>query len=345
MTVSAERTEYYDRLKPHSLAPLWEILAKLLTTKPTTRSLPCLWKYENSRPLLIESGKLITAEEAERRVLVLENPGLSGEGSTTEALYAGLQMILPGEVAGAHRHTASAFRFIIEGDQAYTAVDGEKAYMSAGDLVLTPNWAWHDHGHDGKQPMIWLDGLDIPLVKYFGTVFTEHYSEKQFPANRPAGSSYGTFGHNLRPVDDDFDENYSPIFHYPYPESRKALDAMAGSRDPDPKRGWAMEYIDPTSGGPIMPTLSAFLSLLPSGFTGKTRQTTEAQIFSCAEGSGRTIIEQENGEELVFEWQARDQFVIPIWYPHRHETNEDSVLFSFSDGGVQKLLGLYREAP
>ncbi len=343
MNTTAERNEYYERLKPHSLAPLWEILAKLLSTKPVTKSKPHLWRYDETRPLLIESGNLITAEEAERRVLVLENPGLAGEGSTTETLYAGLQMILPGEVAEAHRHTASAFRFVIEGDQAYTAVDGEKAYMSAGDLVLTPNWAWHDHGHEGSQPMIWLDGLDIPLVRYFGTVFTEHYSEKMYPANRPAGSSYGTFGHNLRPVHDDEHRPYSPIFHYPYTESRKALEAMAGSTDISPRRGWAMQFIDPTTGGPIMPTLDAYLSLFPSGFKGEYRQTTEAQIFSCAEGSGRTIIKQDDGEELIYEWKTNDQFVIPIWYPHRHESKEESVLFSFTDGGIQKLLGLYRE--
>lgn len=104
-----------------------------------------------------------------------------------------------------------------------------------------------------------------------------------------------------------------------------------------------MQFIDPTTGGPIMPTLDAYLSLFPSNFKGNIRRTTEAQIFSCAEGSGRTIIEQDDGEDIVYEWKSKDQFVIPIWYPHRHETNEESVLFSFTDGGIQKMLGLYRE--
>ena len=140
---------YYERLKPLSMAPLWEVLHRLLAREPVTDAVPYVWTYNDLRPLLLESGDIISAAEVERRVYVLENPGLTGRSAATETLYAGLQLILPGEIAPAHRHTSSALRFIVEGDGAYTAVDGEKARMAPGDLVLTPNWAWHDHGHDG----------------------------------------------------------------------------------------------------------------------------------------------------------------------------------------------------
>jgi gentisate 1,2-dioxygenase len=322
----AARNEYYERLTPRNLAPLWEVLSKLVSRQP------------------VESGELIRAEEAERRVLILQNPGLGERVGATETLFAGLQMILPGEVAPAHRHTPSALRFIIEGDgKAFTSVDGERAYMQLGDLVLTPNWAWHDHGHEGAAPMVWLDGLDIPLVRYLGPVFAEHYPQEQYPGNRKPGSSAAVYGCNMRPVDDPVEHAYSPVFHYPYTTARAALDVLAGSADSDPRRGWCMEYIDPSSGGPIMPMLSAFLSLLPAGFAGTVRQTTEGQVFSCVEGKGRTIMDPEGEQPLVFEWGPRDHFVIPTWMPHRHEIDEQAVLFSFSDAGVQKKLDLYRE--
>ena len=122
------------------------------------------WDYDSVRPFLMESGTLITAKEAVRRVLILENPGLRGTACITPTLYAGLQLILPGEVAPSHRHTQSALRFIVEGEGAYTAVDGERTIMHEGDFVITPTWTWHDHGNDSSKPMVWLDGLDIPLV-------------------------------------------------------------------------------------------------------------------------------------------------------------------------------------
>ena len=141
-----------------------------------------MWDYKTVRDLLIEFGNLISAEQPERRVLVLENPGLAGTSSISEALYAGIQLVLPGETAPAHRHVATALRFVIECGDAYTAVNGEKLWMEPGDLVLTPNWQWHDHHHDGDAPAIWLDGLDAPLVRFMGSSFVELYPRAIFPA-------------------------------------------------------------------------------------------------------------------------------------------------------------------
>jgi gentisate 1,2-dioxygenase len=122
---------------------------------------------------MTEAGKLITAKEAERRVLILENPGLRGQSKVTTSLFAGIQMVIPGDVAPAHRHSQSALRFILEGKGAFTAVDGERTVMEPGDFVITPSMTWHDHGNETNEPMFWLDGLDIPMVQFFDASFAE----------------------------------------------------------------------------------------------------------------------------------------------------------------------------
>ena len=141
------RADYYGRIDAYNMAPLWEVIHKLLAREPVTEATPYLWNYDSVRPSLMESADVISTEEAERRVLVLENPTMRGKSCITEALYAGLQLIMPGEIAATHRHSPAALRFIVEGSRAYTAIDGEKAYMEPGDLILTPSWVWHDHGH------------------------------------------------------------------------------------------------------------------------------------------------------------------------------------------------------
>jgi gentisate 1,2-dioxygenase len=150
------------------MTPLWEVLSALVPPQPRSPAQAALWRYAELREHVLEAGRLISAEEAERRVLILENPALPGSSQITQTLYAGLQLIMPGEVAPAHRHTQSALRFIVEGSGAYTAVDGEKTIMQPGDFVITPSWTWHHHGHDASEPMVWLDGLDIPLTHFFG---------------------------------------------------------------------------------------------------------------------------------------------------------------------------------
>ena len=158
------RRDFYERIGGLSMAPLWESLHQLVPPQPSPKYVPAAWDYDKVRPFLMESGTLITAKEAVRRVLILENPSMPGSACITPTLYAGLQLILPGEVAPSHRHTQSALRFIVEGEGAYTAVDGERTIMREGDFVITPTWTWHDHGNDSPKPMVWLDGLDIPMV-------------------------------------------------------------------------------------------------------------------------------------------------------------------------------------
>ena len=332
-----ERTAFYQRIDKKSLTPLWTVMGALITPEPKSPCRPAGWKFAEVREAMVEAGGLITAKEAERRVLILENPGLRGQSRITTSLYAGIQMVLPGEVAPAHRHTQSALRFVLEGSGAHTAVNGEKTVMEFGDFVITPQMAWHDHGNETDEPMFWLDGLDIPLVSHLDVSFAEGLGEDQQPVTRQTGQSYGEFGHNMMPIDAVRTGHVSPIFNYPYAHSREALEALQRSRDPDPCHGWKTRYTNPLDGGWAMPTIGACIQVLPAGAT-MTYRSTDATVFVCAEGAGSSRI-----GDATIEWGPRDIFVAPSWRPVVHEPAEQSVLFSYSDRPVQEKLGLWRE--
>src|SRR5262245_47135536 len=160
-----ERRAFYARIDKKNMTPLWTVLNSLITPQPTSGCTPSLWRFVEIRAAMLEAGQLITAKEAERRVLILENPGLRGQSRITTSLYAGVQLVMPHEVAPAHRHSQSALRFVLEGQGAHTTVNGERTLMHPGDFIITPYMAWHDHGNDTEEPMFWLDGLDIPLIQ------------------------------------------------------------------------------------------------------------------------------------------------------------------------------------
>jgi gentisate 1,2-dioxygenase len=334
-----ERQQFYDRIAPLNLSPLWEKLHNLVTAAPQSPCQAHIWHYREVRPQLMQAGELITAMEATRRVLILENPGFQGQATITGSLFAGLQLILPGEVAPAHRHTQSALRFIIEGSGAYTAVDGERTTMQPGDFVITPSWTWHDHGNDSTEPMVWLDGLDIQIVKLLNASFAEGHPDDMQAVSRPEGDSFARFGHNLLPVDWQPEVKTSPVFNYPYDRSREALSALAKNGEPDPYHGHKLRYVNPASGDSAMPTIGTFIQLLPKGFASQPYRSTDAAVYVCVEGEGETRV-----GDTVLRWQPRDIFVVPGWTAHTHHADAETVLFSFSDRPVQQMLGLWREA-
>ena len=287
---------------------------------------------------MMEAGGLITAKEAERRVLVLENPGLRGESRITTDLYAGVQLVLPGEVAPAHRHSQSALRFVLEGEGAHTVVDGERTIMHEGDFVITPPMTWHDHGNESDKPMFWLDGLDVPLVQFLDTSFAEPLGADEQPVTRQLGDAEARYGANLLPVEYTR-KRYSPVFNYPYARTREALETMKRQDEWDPCHGLKMRYANPETGGYAMATMGTFIQLLPKGFTTQSYRATDATIFVPKEGRGRSTI----GDNFTVDWGPRDIFVVPSWQRVRHEATEEAVLFSFSDRPVQEALGLFRE--
>jgi gentisate 1,2-dioxygenase len=322
---------------------LWEVLHALVPPKPATPCVPAHWQYDEVRPFLMRAGQAITAEEAVRRVLILENPGLRGQSSITQSLYAGLQLILPGEVAPSHRHTQSALRFIVEGSGAYTAVDGERTTMRPGDFIITPSWAWHDHGNEADGPVVWLDGLDIPMLRFFDAGFAENDSARSQQVTRTEGSSFARHGHNMAPVRHDAPFGAtSPIFSYPYERSREALETLERSAPVDPWDGVKLRYVNPQTGGSPMPTMATFLQKLPAGFEGRGWRQTDGAVYSVVEGSGAVDIAW--GEQSWrFAFGPRDHFVVPSWHTARLSSQAGCVLFSFSDRPVQAALSIHKE--
>ncbi len=337
-TETPERKAFYEKIDKKALTPLWTVLANIITPEPKSPCQAHLWRFEEVKAYLLEAGGLITPKEAERRVLILENPGLRGQSKITTSLFAGLQLVMPGEVAPAHRHSQSALRFVLDGSGAHTAVDGERTVMEYGDFVITPPMSWHDHGNNSDDPMIWLDGLDIPVVGFFDASFAEGYPDDEQPILRGAGDSLARYGANMLPVDYEQKKSYSPIFNYPYARSREALEQMKAQDEWDPYHGLKLRYVNPVDGGFAMPTMAQHLQLFPEGFTTVTYRSTDATVFVAVEGHGRSTI---GGQ--TFEWGRKDIFVVPSWHSVVHEADDDAVLFSFSDRAAQQKLGLWRE--
>ena len=334
-----ERKEFYARIDQQNMTALWTVMGALITPEPKSACVPALWRFDQIRTAMLEAGKLITAKEAERRVLVLENPGLRGQSKITTSLYAGVQLVIPHEVAAAHRHSQSALRFILEGKGAHTSVDGERTVMHPGDFIITPYMTWHDHGNDTDEPMFWLDGLDIPLIQFLDASFVERLDEEEQPIGKPAGDSIARYGANLLPVDHRRRGATSPIFNYPYDRTREALAQLARAGNFDACHGIKMRYSNPVTGDHAMPTMGTFIQLLPKGFKTSRYRATDATVFAVAEGRGRTRI----GDD-TFEWKAKDLFVAPSWKPIVHEPLDgEAVLFSFSDRPVQEKIGVWRE--
>ena len=364
-----DRAQLYADMAPQHLTPLWEVLHALVPPQPATPCVAALWKYADVRPFLMRAGTAITAEEAIRRVLILENPALRGQSCITQSLYAGLQLILPGEVAPSHRHTQSALRFIVEGSGAYTAVDGERTTMQPGDFITTPSMAWHDHGyevkrgqkpealgceesrsqtsdahgHEASGPMVWLDGLDIPMLRFFDAGFAENDTSKSQQIKAPEGRSFARYGHNMAPVRgvSPYGKT-SPIFSYPYARTRDALHQLERAAPVDAWDGIKLRYTHPLTGGWAMPTMGTFMQLLPPGFSGKPYRQTDGAVFSVVEGTGTAHITSHHGT-TQFTFGPRDHLVVPSWHTLQLSSSAGCVLFSYSDRPVHESLGIHRE--
>ena len=323
-------------ISAHHLAPLW---ARTMRMQPGSPCVAAMWPYAVTRPLLARAAGLISKRDAERRVLVLENPSLRGAYQITQSLFAGLQIILPGEIAPSHRHTPNALRFIIEGEGAYTAVDGERTPMSPGDFVVTPNWTWHDHGNLGANPVVWLDGLDTPFAQFFGAMFRENYPLESQPVTRATGDAAARYGANLLPVDYAVGDTRTPLLRYPYARTREALEQLAKHTAAHRVHGTKLRYVNPATGGHVFPTMAAFMQLLPKGFDGSGHRCTDGAVYCVVEGNGAVVF----GDEQC-EFAPHDCFVIPPWQAHRFTAQSDCVLFSFSDRAAQEALGFWREA-
>ena len=265
----------------------------------------------------MRAAELVGTQQAERRVLRLTNPELPGIASNT--LVANIQIVMPGEIARAHRHSAGALRLIIEGRGGYTVVNGERVPMYPGDLVLTPNWSWHDHANDTDAPMIWLDGLDTPLVRMLEAGFYEEYHQERQEFGAAVNASQ---------------------WHYPMSEMRAALQRLAAANTADTGAGIVLEYTNRVTGGPVMPTIACHMQLLRPGEKTQARRRVCRTNYHVVEGGGYSVV----GDQRL-DWDDKDVFTVPTWTFCEHVNTGDrpAFLFSFSDAPVMQALRLYRD--
>ena len=304
---------------------------------------PHHWKWTDMERLLLQSlsfqDKLPTGPAgAERRIIRLQNPGLDAE-TVTNTMSMSVQLLMPGEIARPHRHTPVAFRFFLRGDS-YTTVEGGKHRMRPGDLVLTPYMQWHDHGNDGDEPGIWIDGLDFPLVRFLDAVIKEDTDEPQqgTECSDRSNRRFGATG--LKPAWlADAEVERASLIHYRWDQTEAALHAMADAGDASPTDDVILEYVNPATGDSVFTTIACYIQMIRPGVRTVRQRETAHKVYHAFRGSGRTIIDDER-----FEWSEGDFFVIPslAWHEHRNDCDEAAILFSLHDSPTLKRLGLYR---
>ena len=309
-------TDFTKDIQQYNLGPLWEAIPEIMNHTPTPQAEAYLWSDELIKKKMAEAAEIFTPERGgERRAIYFQNPGLTyrqpwGWASTTQTIYAAVQMLLPGEKAPSHRHSQNALRFISEGTGAYTIVQGQRVFMEEGDFLITPKGLWHGHEHVGTEPMIWMDALDIPTVYAIGGTFFDPYEDSEDGLQRPEVpdnfSEKRYQGGMVRPLGDG-KYTIAPLANFKW---NRTVDAIKGlmELDPDPNHGFAVEYINPSTGKSANPTLGTRMQFLPSGFHTKALRHTHSTVYQVHKGSGYSVI---NG--VRFDWKKGDYFVIPNW--------------------------------
>jgi gentisate 1,2-dioxygenase len=329
----ADSVALLDRdMAEKNLSGYWRLGMEGLPPHPMTAVEPCLWKWTDVHESLLRAGEVISLENSERRVVRLVNPGLDRQhGFATHTIQISFQYVKPGENARAHRHTPAALRFVLQGSGAYTTVNGQQCVMEPGDLILTPKLTWHDHSNESMEPILWLDGLDFPLVQALQQVMQERYPERRQPIER-----------NSEDVIDKPGAPLTEFFHYKWRDTEKSLRALAdASAACDRFDGFLLEYRHPVTNGPTMTTIQCAMQLLPAGRETDSHRHTSTVMYHVFRGSGSTEI-----GERRFDWEQGDSFVVPLWHTHRHmnrSPSDEAMLFSMSDAPMLKALDLYRE--
>ena len=324
------------------------------TATPLSAAVPYSWKYQDARAKLFELGGLLTVEEAERRNINFVNPALRTfmPAASLTTLRGGIQLLLPGEKAYTHRHAANAFRFVLEAPEAgaFTVVQGTKIPMHPGDLVLTPNWTWHDHHNESDSHAIWYDGLDVLMAYMLGGVFSEEFKDAAGdtyqPVERGADAMVGCYGpgllHHAKMFPDHIPASNNPLLYYPYSRARQALQNLLEAGAGNAYDGVVMEYVNPVTAGPTFPSMNTSLRIVPGKSRLEAKHRTENVMFITMEGS----VTFHQPENQTFTTAPFDVTAMPSWVPYTisNSEKEPAVLFSNSDRPLFEKLGFYREA-
>lgn len=335
-TVAVGYDEFCGALAARDLKPLWKIAKQLMPQVPLPTTQAWLWKWDDVLPLAKRAGELITLERGgDRRVLALANPGLGGLPFTSTTLWGALQYLGPRESAPAHRHTPSAIRFVLTGKGVYTTVNGDACDMEPGDLILTPIWNWHDHNNQSDEPMVWFDGLDLPLLTTLESIFFENHPDQLQPVEGHNLSEQDFTGVGLRELGTHSPLAHSPLLRYRWSETERTLEALQQKRG-DPMV--SLEFVNPLTGAPAVSTFACEMHRLSPGMRTPTRRKTGSSVYVVFQGSGTSII---NG--VRFAWSPGDIFVTPSWASVDHEASVQADLFAVSDRPVLQALHLYRD--
>jgi gentisate 1,2-dioxygenase len=333
--------DYREGLRSRNLMPLWPSLrAALPYGKPTRSTTPTLWRYRELRPDLMRAGELTPIEKAERRVLVLCNPGLGLEQlKATPSIYVGLQLILPGETAPNHLHTPSAVRFVIEGEGGYTVVRGEKLPMHRGDLILTPAGLWHQHGHEGQGPVVWLDALDLPVVYGLEASYcTEGPPQSVVDADSPASRRFRQAGVLPYGTLDRARADY-PMLRFPWSRVREALlDLASVTAAADAVH---LAYVNPETGRECMPTLGFSALMLRPGEELRMRRRSASAVLHVVDGSASAFVDDsrhalEPADTLACPTHA--EVVLA-----NASASHPAFLFMVDDAPLQRKLGFFEQ--
>lgn len=331
--------DYVQSLNNESTVPLWPFLRGFLPHhKPEEQTVPFKWDYERLRPLLMQAGELTPIEKAERRVLVLCNPGFEAEDAKiTSTLYAGIQLVKPQEVAPNHRHTPSAIRMVIEGDGGFTSVNDIKQPMEPGDLILTPAGTWHEHGHNGKKPIIWLDILDLPLVYGMGASYAEEGEPQSFAAREDSSQSEFVNAGTVPYETLDNREDAYPQIRFPWKKAKASLEALA-STTPEGKP-CRIAYVNPTTGRECLPVIGLSALLVRPKESLKLAKASSSGIIKVLEGNGTLSIDGKS-----FDYKKHDVFSVPNWaeVDVTNTSSEHTYFFIADDAPLQRKMGIYQ---
>jgi gentisate 1,2-dioxygenase len=314
------------------------------------------WRWREIAPYLDHIAEIARGadvspiEFAERQQFLLTNPGLGGRLQITSTMRCAISIYNPGDVAPVHIHTPNASRTILSEKGGYTTIEGERCEAARGDLILTPNGTWHDHGNDGAEPVVWIDVLDFPLLEFLDCVWLDEAYPGEAAGNvraqrivhRP-GYSYKLYGRGgmvprFAGQRRGFGREVTPMFHYRGADIRDALDGLC-DEEGDPYEAIALRFVHPVTGASLFPTLDYGAQLLRPGEATRFKRETASTLYVAIDGEGVTEIGRQR-----FDWRANDIFVVPgfAWRRHCNKGDTDAVLYTVSDVPLLEKIGQYR---